>query len=98
MTNKYDTRPHIGCGGELTFETTEVENVIINKKAVKQFGAKAKIKQVTKNLFRCNKCNDLVNVITCPSWEQYVLSGRIRVAPHVYRALKKARKTGGYRL
>lgn len=95
---KYDTRIHIGCGGSLTFEKEQRVNFILNKKAVERFGAKAIIKPITKNLYRCDKCNDLVNVITCPSYEEFVLRGKIRVSKEEYWKIKKARKDGALRL
>ncbi len=97
MTNRYEIRKHIGCGGDLTFEKEVVENKILNKRAVEKFGAKAKIKQVTKNMFRCNKCRELVNVVTCPSWEQFVLWGKIRVSKKQYWEIKENRKNGALR-
>jgi len=93
MTN-YDQISHVGCGGNLTFERTQTVEIVINKREVKRFGMPKKVKSVTKNLYRCDKCKELVNVITCPSWERFVLMGKIRVAPHVYRAIKKNRKDG----
>lgn len=94
----YRNIPHIGCGGTLTFEKDVVENVTVNARAVKKFGAKAIIKQLTKSMHRCDKCKDLVNVISCPSWEDYVLSGKIRVAKEVYWKLKNDQKRGNVRL
>lgn len=90
----YEQIPHVGCGGVLTFEKTQTVEVILNKKEVRRFGMLKKVKQITKNLYRCDKCNDLVNVISCPSWERFVLMGKIRVEPHIYRAIKRNRKDG----
>jgi len=93
MTN-YEQIPHIGCGGNLTFEKTQVEEVVLNKREVKRFGMPKKIKTITKQLYRCDKCNSLVTVISCPSWEKLVLMGRIKVTPETYRAIKRNRKDG----
>jgi len=97
MTN-YEIIPHIGCGGNLTFEKTQIKEIILNKYEVKKFGAPKKVRKLIKNLYRCNKCNDLVNVISCPSWEKFVLMGKIRVSHQMYKAIKKNRKNGILRL
>jgi len=97
MSN-YDTIPHVGCDGNLSFERTQVIEVILNKSDVRRFGMPKKVKTVTKQLYRCDKCNDLVNVISCPSWERFVLMGKIRVEPHIYREIKRNRKNGMVRL
>lgn len=81
-------RYHFNCGGQLVFDHTEVENRVVNKRAVDRFGAKAIIKRISKTLYKCRKCGDLVNIITFPSWEEYVLMGQIRVDPRVYWAIK----------
>lgn len=90
----YTTLPHIGCGGSLTYEKDVIENRTVNSLAVKRFGAKAIIKQLTKRLYRCDKCNDLVNVISCPSWESYVLSGKIRLPKAEWERFKNDRRRG----
>lgn len=94
----YRNIPHIGCGGVLTFEKEVVENVTVNARAVKKFNARPIIKQLTKSMHRCDKCHDLVNVISCPSWEDFVLRGKIRVSKEVYWKLKNDRKRGAVRL
>lgn len=86
--NRYEKRIHIGCGGDLHFEKEETKPVVINQRDVDRFGAKAKIIQRTKHLYRCDKCNDLVNIIICPSWEEYVLRGQIRVPYYILKAIK----------
>lgn len=100
--SRYDTRPHLGCvctkPGILTFEKDIVENVTVNKRAVKRFNAKAIIKQITKSMFRCDKCSELINVVICPSWEDFVLSGKIRVTKAEYWKIKNDRGKGAMRL
>jgi len=100
--NRYSIRKHIGCGsvkpGNLTYEKDVIENVVVNKRDVRKFGAEAKIKQITKSLFRCDKCNELINIVTCPSWEDFVLRGRIRVTKQEYWRIKTDRKRGAVRL
>lgn len=85
-------RHHLGCGGQLNFAETRVETVIVNKKAVEKFNAKAIIKQFNKDFFKCDKCKAFINVIIFPSWEQYVLKGDIRVATWKYWEIKNAYK------
>lgn len=81
-------RYHSNCGGELHYHETVTENIIVNKWAVKKYGEKARIKQMTKTYYLCNKCNDKVNIITFPSWEEYVMMGQIRVPYYVFKELK----------
>lgn len=90
----YMNRPHIGCGGNLEYEKMEIVNVTVNKRDVRVSGAKAIIKQISKNLYRCDKCNDLVNVVSCPSYEDFVMSGKIRVSPQEYWRIKESRRQG----
>ena len=85
-------RKHLNCGGTLNFAETKLVTVVINKKAVEKFGAKAVIKQFNKDFFKCNKCENFINVIIFPSWEQYVLMGKIRVAKWKYWEIKEAYK------
>jgi hypothetical protein len=87
-------RIHSNCGGELHYHETVTENRVINKRAVDRYNAKAIIKRITKTLYKCDKCGDLVNIISFPSWKDYVLMGKIRVAPNVYWRLKNEAKGG----
>lgn len=91
----YRNRPHIGCGlqrgGFLEFEKKETVTVVVNKHAVKKYGAKPIEKQLTKNFYRCDKCNNLVNVVVCPSWEDYVMMGKIRVPKWLYFKIRDRR-------
>jgi len=82
-------RYHIGCGGTLNFVETKLVTVVVNKKAVDKYNARAKIKQFNKDFYKCDKCDKLINVIVFPSWEQYVLSGKIRIETWRYWKLKK---------
>jgi len=116
MTNRYEQRIHIGCGGDLSYEVTKTYWKILNARALgvkfmydnedelirvenmlKKWGQTPIIKSVTKNLYRCDKCNELVNVITCPSWEQFVLDRRIKVPFYVFRKIEAERKAGALR-
>ena len=83
-------RYHIGCGGELKFIETKLVTVITNKRAVEKYDARAKIKQFNKDFYMCNKCENLVNVIILPSWEQYVLMGKIRISKQEYWEIREA--------
>ena len=93
--SSYDNKPHLGCActvpGALSYEKDIVEQVIMNKRDVKRYGVPPKTKEVTKSMYSCNKCNELVNIVSCPSWEDYVLSGKIRVAKYLYWELRNAR-------
>jgi len=82
-------RYHIGCNGQLTYAKTIIETIVLNKKAVDKFHAKAKIKQIEKEYYICDKCKALVNIISFPSYEQYVLMGKIRVTKQEYLRLKE---------
>ena len=82
-------REHLHCGGTLNFARSEVVTVTVNKKAMEKYGAKAIIKQHNKDLYKCDKCDMLVNVIDMPSWEEYVLMGRIRIEKWKYLKLRK---------
>ncbi len=83
-------RYHLHCGGKLNFAETKVVTVVVNKKAVEKYDAKAIIKQFNKNFYKCDKCEEFVNVIIFPSWEQYVLMGRIRIEKWRYWKIKEA--------
>lgn len=85
-------RQHIGCGGELKFVETKLVTIVTNKRAVEKFNAKAKIKQFNKDFYMCNKCKSLINIIIFPSWEQYVLMGKIRISTQEYWRIKEAHK------
>jgi len=91
----YDEKVHLGCGGLLTFNKHAVETVVRKRKVLLPSG-KFKIiktqKEIQKELYLCDKCRMLVSVITCPSWKQYVLSGRIRVPKWRYRLIKEEQK------
>jgi len=67
-------KEHVNCGGKLVFSHTEK--------------TKIKRKIITKQMHECQKCGALINVIECPSFEEYVLSGRIRVSKAEYHAIK----------
>jgi hypothetical protein len=82
-------RHHIGCKGVLNFAETKREVVVVNKKAVDKYGAKAIIKQFNKDFYKCTKCNVFINVIIMPSWEEYVLMGKIRIDKQAYWRLKE---------
>lgn len=115
--NRYDTRPHIGCGGNLTFDKEQTVWLIMNARQfgvakvyteeselqrvirmLEHYGKKPIVRSVTKNLYKCDKCKDFVNVIGCPSWEDYVLQGKIRVDIKQYLKIKNDRKRGAVRL
>lgn len=85
-------RHHLGCGGELNFAETKVVTVVVNKKAVEKYGDKAIIKQFNKDFYKCTKCKVFINVISFPSWEQYVLMGKIRVPTWKYWKIKEANR------
>ena len=85
-------RKHISCGGKLNFAETKLTTIIVNKKAVEKYGNKAIIKQFNKDYYKCDKCGALINIITLPSWEQYVLMGKIRVSTQEYWGIKNAYK------
>ena len=82
-------RYHLGCGGALNFAESKLVTVVVNKRAVDKYNAKAIIKQFNKDFYKCNKCEEFVNVIIFPSWEQYVLMGKIRIEKWKYWKLKK---------
>jgi len=82
-------RVHVNCGGKLNFAKSIVETKVLNEFAVKKYNAKAKIKQFNKDLYKCDECDKLVSVIDFPSWEEYVLMGRIRLPKWQYRKIKK---------
>jgi len=81
-------RYHLGCGGKLNFAETKVVTLVVNKKAVEKYNAKSVIKQLNKDFYKCDKCENFVNVIIFPSWEQYVLMGKIRISKQAYWKLK----------
>jgi len=85
-------RYHIGCGGKLNFAETKIVTVITNKKAVEKYNARAKIKQLNKDFYKCDKCENFVNIVTFPSWEEYVLMGKIRVSTQEYWKIKEAHR------
>jgi len=82
-------RYHLGCSGKLTFVETKIVTIVTNKKAVDKYNARAKIKQLNKDFYKCNKCNNLINVIIFPSWEGYVLMGKIRISKQEYWRIKE---------
>lgn len=82
-------RYHLGCGGTLNFAETKLVTIVVNKKAVDKYNAKAIIKQFNKDFYKCDKCENFINIIIFPSWEQYVLMGKIRIAKWEYWKLKK---------
>jgi hypothetical protein len=83
-------RYHLGCGGTLNFAETKLVTIVTNKRAVDKYDAKAKIKQFNKDFYKCDKCKNFISVIVSPSWEQYVLMGKIRIEKWKYWELKKA--------
>lgn len=50
-------------------------------------------KEDRKTFFKCRKCKTLVNIAICPSYNQYVLSGRIKVSPEEYDRIKDGVRT-----
>lgn len=90
--NPYDTRPHLGCVGKekgrLAFDHTATKKILTNARAVKKFHAKPIYKEITQDWYVCDKCGEQANVIVCPSWTDYVLRGRIRVAKWLYRQIR----------
>ena len=90
--NPYDTRPHLGCSGKvkgrLTFDRIETKKILTNKYAVRRFGAEPEYKEITQDVYVCDKCGEEAVIIVCPSWKDYVLSGRIRVAKWLYRQIR----------
>lgn len=68
-------KKHVRCGGDLVFSHTEKKKI---KKNI-----------ITKQMYECQKCGAFINVIECPSFEEYVLSGRIRVSKPEYYNIKK---------
>lgn len=85
-------RYHLGCGGKLNFAETKIETIVINKKAVDRYNAKAVIKQFNKDFYKCDKCERLVNVIIFPNWEKYVLMGKIRISKQEYWRIREEYK------
>jgi len=83
-------RYHLHCGGKLNFAETKVVTVVVNKRAVEKYNAKAIIKQFNKDLYKCDKCEEFVNVVIFPSWEEYVLMGKIRIEKWRYWKIKDA--------
>lgn len=83
-------RYHLNCGGELIFTETKHTVVVVNKRAVDRYGDKAVIKQFDKDYYKCDKCKEQINVIIFPTWEQYVLMGKIRVPTWKYWKIKDA--------
>jgi hypothetical protein len=90
--NPYETRPHLACNGKekgrLMFDHVETKKFLVNKRAVKRFGAKPEYKEISQDIYVCDKCGEFAVVIVCPSWKDYVLSGRIRVAKWLYRQIR----------
>jgi len=83
-------RYHLSCGGTLNFTETKIVTVVVNKRAVDKYNEKAIIKQFNKDFYKCDKCKNPINVIIFPSWEQYVLMGKIRISKQEYWKLKNA--------
>jgi len=50
-------------------------------------------KEDRKTFFQCSKCGQLVNCAVCPSYNQYVLSGRVRVTREEYERIKNGVRT-----
>lgn len=46
-------------------------------------------KEGMKTLYICDKCGELVNCVVNPSYNRYVLSGRIEVPQWRYRQIRK---------
>lgn len=70
-------RKHVTCGGELKFSHT------------KQTRLKHSNKTIRKQMYECQRCGQLINVVDLPSYEQYVLMGQIRINKKEYHAIKK---------
>lgn len=85
-------RYHLGCGGKLNFAETKTVTVTVNKKAVEKYHAKAIIKQFNKDFYKCDKCENFINVVILPSWEKYVLMGKIRISKQEYWRIKEEHK------
>jgi len=69
------------CLGELEFSHNETQ--VIETKSGKQIPR-------TRRIHKCSKCGQIMNVIICPSFEDYVLNGEIRVTYNEYQRIKKA--------
>ena len=82
-------RKHLACGGILNFAETKIVTIIMNKKAVDKYNARAKIKQLNKDFYKCNKCGQFISVISFPSWKDYVLKGKIREEDRKQRQRKE---------
>lgn len=50
-------------------------------------------KEGMKTFFLCGECGASVNCCLCPSYNQYVMSGRIRVSPTEYYQIKNGLRT-----
>jgi hypothetical protein len=50
-------------------------------------------KEDRKTFYLCNKCEQSVNCALCPSYNQYVLSGRVRVTREEYHRIKSGVRT-----
>ena len=89
----YGDKEHLDCGGNLTFKASTTEETLYKRKIRLPTGKvviKKTKKLVPKELYLCDKCGKLVNVITFPSWKDYVLRGQIRVPKWLYWKIKKA--------
>lgn len=73
-------REHATDKGKLIFHHTKKENF------------KGRI--MTKDYYQCEKCKQIMQVITMPSYEEYVLRGQIWVE---YEELTRIRKNDEYR-
>lgn len=70
---------HISCGGNLEY---------LGKKS---FNVRNKV--ITKDIFHCDKCNQDISCFLNPSYDDYVLAGKIRVSWWELRRVKNKYKT-----
>jgi len=68
-------KEHVNCGGELKFSHTKKVKLKHSGQIIRQ------------QMYECQKCGQLVNVIDLPSYEQYVMMGQIRVTKQEYKAI-----------
>lgn len=61
---------HVGCGGNLTYSHTDRKTVTKHFRSQKTGKMVTKEKTIAKDMFRCDKCNELVNCILYPSYEE----------------------------
>lgn len=64
---------HIRCGGYLRPYTPTKEVL----RAINQQRQRDRMKPVYTDFYLCDKCNRIIRIITCPSYNEYVEAGRI---------------------